>query len=94
MKKIIMSYNKILSEISNPIRMNILLLLNEKKSTISELKEKIGEISHSEISRHIGRLAKQNLIIKNLYEKYFENIIIGASYSNIPNLILLQKIWY
>jgi DNA-binding transcriptional ArsR family regulator len=59
-----MKYSKIFSEISNPVRINILLLLYENKATITELKEKIGDISHSEISRHIGRLAKYNLITK------------------------------
>ena len=59
-----MNYSNILAEISNPIRMKILLFLFEKKSTVSKIKDKIGDISHSEISRHIGRLAKQNLITK------------------------------
>jgi len=59
-----MKYLKILSEISNPIRIKILLLLYDEKSTITELKNKIGDISHSEISRHMGRLAKLNFIAK------------------------------
>ncbi len=59
-----MKYSKIFSEITNPIRINILLLLYDNKSTITELKEEIGDISHSEISRHIGRLAKHELITK------------------------------
>ncbi len=59
-----MEYSKIFSEISNPIRIKLLLILNEKKSTISELKDEIGDISHSEISRHVGRLAKHDLITK------------------------------
>lgn len=59
-----MKYPNILSEISNPIRINILLYLSDEKCTISELKDKIGDISHSEISRHVGRLANEGLITK------------------------------
>lgn len=56
--------SNIWTEISNPIRMELLFILFNKKATISELKAKIGDISHSEVSRHIGRLAKQDLITK------------------------------
>jgi DNA-binding transcriptional ArsR family regulator len=59
-----MKYSKILSEIANPIRTSILLNLYDNNLTVSELKEKIGDISHSEISRHIGRLAEHKLITK------------------------------
>jgi len=59
-----MSYFEILSEISNPTRIKLLLQLYENKSSVTELKDHIGDISHSEISRHLGRLAKHNLITK------------------------------
>jgi len=77
-----MKYSNILSGISNPIRIKILLLLYENKSTITDLKNNIGDISHSEISRHIGRLAKLNLITKesipgrNYELTYFGQIIV------------------
>ena len=59
-----MSYLEILSEISNPIRIKLLLKLYENKYSVTELKDHMGDISHSEISRHLGRLAKHNLITK------------------------------
>ncbi len=62
-----MKYSKILSEIANPIRTSILVNLYENNLTVSEMKEKIGDISHSEISRHIGRLAEYNLITKETF---------------------------
>lgn len=59
-----MDYPEILKELANPIRMSILLVLNDAPNTIGDLKATIGDISHSEISRHVGRLAKQDLITK------------------------------
>lgn len=59
-----MSNSDLISEISNPIRIKILFLLYEKNATLTELTKKIGNISNSEISRHLGRLASQNFVKK------------------------------
>lgn len=57
-------YSKLISEISNPHRIRLLFILSEHKAGLTELTKKIGEISHSEVSRHLGRLSKQGLIKK------------------------------
>lgn len=59
-------YSDLISELSNPIRIKILFMLNEKAATLTDIAEKLGEISKSEVSRHLSRLTKHGFIQKEL----------------------------
>lgn len=63
-------YSNLISVFSNSIRVKILLLLDKNEFTLTELTNNIGDTSHPEISRHLGRLVKQSLIIKESGRKY------------------------
>ncbi|MFX1515392.1 MAG: helix-turn-helix transcriptional regulator [Promethearchaeota archaeon] len=49
---------------SSPIRVEILFLLRDQPLSLSELSEKLGQVSKSEVSRHLARLADKNLVEK------------------------------
>ena len=59
-------YSDLISELSNPIRIKILLLLNENPATLTNIAEKIGDISKSEVSRHLSRLLEHGFIQKEM----------------------------
>ncbi|MHA1671309.1 MAG: ArsR family transcriptional regulator [Promethearchaeota archaeon] len=59
-------YSNLISELSNPIRIKILFMLNEKATTLTDIAEKLGNISKSEVSRHLSRLMKYGFIQKKL----------------------------
>lgn len=63
-------YSNLISVFSNSFRVKILLLLDKNEFTLTELTTNIGDTSHPEISRHLGRLTKQSLIIKESGRKY------------------------
>jgi predicted transcriptional regulator len=50
---------------SSNIRIKIMILLNSQPLSLSELAKEIGEVSKSEISRHLARLNEQGLIEKD-----------------------------
>lgn len=53
-----------LSLFSSPIRVEILFLLNTRPLSLSQLSEELGDVSKSEVSRHLARLADKTLIEK------------------------------
>ncbi|MBN1215429.1 MAG: ArsR family transcriptional regulator [Candidatus Lokiarchaeota archaeon] len=59
-------YMDLISTFSNFIRIKILLLLNEKKLSMTKISELINTISKSEISRHLTKLAEVALIQKDI----------------------------
>ena len=59
-------YSDLISELSNPIRIKILFLLNENPATLTNVSETIGDISKSEVSRHLSRLLKHGFIQKEM----------------------------
>jgi DNA-binding transcriptional ArsR family regulator len=59
-------YSDLISELSNPVRIKILFMLTEKAATLTDIAEKLGDISKSEVSRHLSRLMKCGFIQKEL----------------------------
>ena len=59
-------YSDLISELSNPIRIKILFLLSEKPVTLTNIAETIGDISKSEVSRHLSRLMERGFIQKEM----------------------------
>jgi len=57
-------YSDLISELSNPISFKILFMFNEKAATLTYIAEKFGDISKSEVSRHLSRLMKHGFIHK------------------------------
>lgn len=57
-------YEKLISEISNSIRIQLLFLLQDQSRSLSSLTKEIGKITPSEVSRHLGRLAEKGFIRK------------------------------
>ncbi|MFW9880473.1 MAG: ArsR family transcriptional regulator [Candidatus Thorarchaeota archaeon] len=59
-------YSDLISELSNPIRIKILFLLNENPATLTNIAEKIDDISKSEVSRHLNRFMERGFIQKEM----------------------------
>ena len=57
-------YSDLILELSNPISVKILFMLNEKAATLTYIADKLGDISKSEVSRHLSRLMKHGFIHK------------------------------
>ncbi|XEO75780.1 hypothetical protein WKT22_00800 [Candidatus Lokiarchaeum ossiferum] len=57
-----MGYKDLLNVFANPIRVQILLLLEDCEYSSSEITAKLGNISNSEISRHLKRLIDVELV--------------------------------
>ena len=51
----------LLKSISNPVRLNILCLLQEKEMTVGEIREKL-ETSDANISQHLTILRNQGIV--------------------------------
>lgn len=64
------TYRHLISDFSNPIRIQILIDLYTESTTFTELARKYS-ISNSEISRHINRLTEQGFIEKELGSRRF-----------------------
>jgi len=59
-------YSDLISELSNPIRIKILFLLYENAATLTSITENLGDISKSEVSRHLSRLMGRGFIQKEI----------------------------
>jgi len=59
-------YADLISELSNPIRIKILNLLNENPLILTNITNEIDDVSKSEVSRHLSRLMKHGFIQKEI----------------------------
>ncbi len=60
-KRIIKSVSDLFGVLSNPIRLHILILLNEGEKDVKEIHEKLG-ISSSNVSQHLAILRAHHLV--------------------------------
>ncbi|WP_457918969.1 ArsR family transcriptional regulator [Candidatus Lokiarchaeum ossiferum] len=76
----------------NPIRIQILQILNEEDQNLSKLATKIGLVSNSEISRHLSRLGEQSLIRKERETgRYYQITAFGKAIMNsLDNFVFLS----
>ncbi len=68
--KLEIQINKIFFEFSNKGRYQVFRLLHDKKLRHSEIETELPSIPGSEISRHLKRLLKNNLIVKDKNNQY------------------------
>ena len=88
------NYSNLIKSLSNPTRIKILLLLEEKNLTLTKLTDSIKSYSKSEISRHLNRLMKDEFIQKEIpLGKNYELTTFGKSVISIfkPLEFILQN---